>query len=270
MTVALWAVFAFLLVRIEHLGAGVVWLLRRGPDCYGSKQWRKARNDYERWQAYKRFGGGRLPWLFLGMRAHRLRASENGRYPVSQRRLPIAWAALGLRLVWIYPMVGLVVPPLLIILSESTDASTSSALLACAFLLVTGSLILAVEGGVCLVLFGSWGDTHHRGLTKSRRMREARAIGGSIVVALLATVTLIWIAARRFGSFPTLADHGGLGQRLADAMQGAIAFMFQNPPNEVSGPVGDYSILALRMLWAAYLVALLTLFGWAARSNSPN
>lgn len=262
-----WALVAVVAIRSEHLIASFVWICLRGTKVYRRKEWRKATTHKKRWKVYKANGGGKWPWLFFGIKAHRLRNVEPRRNPKTGKPTFKARLAKAVRVAWVYPAFGLGVPPLLILLSETTSPKTSNALMVAALILVFTAIIIAVEGGVCVVNFGSWGDTHHRLDDEVPRMREAKAFGGSFLIALVATLSLLWVAATRFDAFPSLVAPEGNPVTFANVLQAGLAAMVQNLPDATGVPMESYVAIPIRILWIAYALGLLCLIGWTGRAK---
>ena len=125
--------------------------------------------------------------------------------------------------------------------------------------LLLGCFTLAVEGGFAVAHLHSWGRIHHRLGDDSSDFAEAKAVGGSAVVAVLVTAVLLWTATSQ-GAFHISPD-APLLERLADTAQWSLACLAQNMP-EAHTAFGTYCLLALRLVWVAYISVLLFLVGW--------
>lgn len=258
-----WLFVVVIALRWEHLIAGAVWMKRSGKLCYDDPDFGTATTASARWVVYQRHHGGRLPWLFMGIKAHRLRAwEENRSTPLKRIR---ATGSFVVRRIWHFGVFGWAISLLLLGLSEVDDNSAQPYMIA-AFMMLGCIFTLAIEGAISLLLVGSWGGTHHLLRHSSGRWKETIAAGGSITVAYAITVCSIWIAERQYNAFPTTATSGPTQQRIADAAQAAIGCIGQNIPQS-SGQTGTYLTLALRLVWAAWTLAFLVLVTWAARAT---
>ena len=147
-------------LRVEHLIASDFWIAFRG-DAWKRRVSRMSisnkSNVTRMWKTYRDTGGGKLPYLFFGIKSYRLAHESDQAIGRGWR-----WRSHGLRLLrmswrfytFVVAMSSIVI--LLSIIPARLSETSSIALLIIAFAMVGGMLAVAAEVTLASLVLGSW------------------------------------------------------------------------------------------------------------------
>jgi hypothetical protein len=166
-------------IRVEHLLAGVGWIILRGGAWKRRVRRMKlsTQSDVSRmWTAYRDTDGGKLPFLFFGIKSYRL--YNWSRSPALNR-----WQRFGLRSLrgcWRYytfaPAMCVYVAALAVVRIRMPHLMTD-ALYVIGFSTVIGMLAIAAEAIFSAIQFESWAVLYHAG--QSQAVRKHRCASSS-------------------------------------------------------------------------------------------
>lgn len=196
------------LLRVEHLVASDLWI------AFCGERWKRrvgrisaaGKSDSARMRrVYQETGGGKLPFLFFGIKSYRLlnwsdQAERRGlaRRSRALRRLRFCW-----RYYTFVPALSCVVI-LLSVVPARLPGTASVSLLIIAFALVLGMLAIAAEGILAALVLGSWAVLYHGwgNLRKGNsNLREFCVIVGCVILTMFADFALVLCAQTRFDAY---------------------------------------------------------------------
>jgi hypothetical protein len=247
--------------RVEHLVASDVWIVFGGPKWKRlvRRMHRGTQADVARmWPAYQQTGGGKLPFLFFGIKSYRL-------YNWSHTARQVSWRANALwvtRFIWRYYTFAPAMSCLVIIFSlvpHELSAITKTALLAVAFATVAGMLAVAAEAILAALVLDSWAVLYHRWPKPGREqsaLREFLVMMGCIVLTLLAVFALFLFVGARFHAYPGFVSKSP-GAELREAASLAFPAFFSDAFAPGIGNLAFFASIAATICYLAYILFLL-------------
>jgi len=250
-------------LRVEHLVASDFWIAFSGP------KWKRrvsrmsiaTQSDVGRmWKAYLETGGGKLPFLFFGIKSYRLFSFYHANWGRPWRSRSIA----AVRLLWRYYIFSPLASCIVIVFSfvpSQLSAVAKIALLVLAFSTVVGMLAIAAEALLAAVVLGSWAILYHRWPKpgKSRQgFREFLVSIGSIALAVLAIFALLLCVAVRFHAYPDLAS-ATLGTETRGAAALTFGGFFSNTIAPAPSLLAFFTGLTVSICYVAYFLFLLSI-----------
>jgi hypothetical protein len=254
------------ILRVEHLVASDLWILRRGRafqrrqnELLNTSQGRRRLEDpSERWRLYQTFGGGQLPWLFVGIQSGRLlrwSAGANGIRRLLLRLLRGGWryytygpasAALAAGYLWHH---------------QERSELDSGLLLIDMSVLAAGSVAIAAGGVLASLQMGAFARYHHFGWPPVRRNKlaahELAFVVGSGLVAFVIMTGLILVIGVEFSGYGSFGPADPVGDQLWNsafvAFTGIIGQGYFDPQNGF-GVLGLFMVATVQL---SYLVILL-------------
>lgn len=249
-------VMAFIVAaRLEHLVASAWWVVRYGKACakrLSDLGLLTAGHPEEAWAVYRmREFGGSNPFLFFGIKSYKLLAwsKESGGRKIWIR----ATCSRLVRPLWrFYTFAPVVTCYLIIVSSRFRDSAADWIWLATAFLLIASTIVLAAEGTLSAILVHSWGHVHHRQAPAlSAALGEVGAAMIALVVAVVSSIGLIFVAAAEFHAFLNAPGSSSAGLLLF-SVYSALGCLALNFP-EVTGSIGYIVGISLVAQWISYV-----------------
>lgn len=247
-------------LRVEHLVASDIWIVFGGPKWKRrvSRMSRETQADVVRmWRAYQETGGGKLPFLFFGIKSYRLfNWSHSARQTPWQSR-PLR----AVRFIWRYYTFAPLMSFLVIIFSlvpNQLSAEARTALLVIAFATVVGTLAIAAEAILAVLVLKSWAVLYHRWPKPGREqsaLREFLVTIGSVVLALLAVYALLLCVGARFHAYPGFASVSS-GAKLREAASLAVPAFFSNAFAPGVGNLAFTASIVVAISYVAYALFL--------------
>jgi len=253
-------------LRVEHLVASDVWI------AFCGERWRRRVRQLPKrklidpqvmWLHYKQTYGGKLPWLFFGIKSYRLYALATAS---RDRRLKFMLVWL-LRFLWRYytfvPTMCLIVLVLSFRPSQLREVSRY-ALLVIASSTLLGMIAIAAEGTLAALFLKSWAIEYHRfpkghrGSRHSRAARERSVFLGCVLLAYLSAFSLVALVATRFDGYVEFAMTNPLGHQLQDVTRLSLPFFLNNAWADAANSAGFWSNVLVTLLYISYFVIFLT------------
>jgi hypothetical protein len=253
-------------VRVEHLIASDFWIAFRGSDWQsGLKHLSEAgkSNVPRMWRAYRENGGGKLPFLFFGIKSYRLLHWSD-----AAKRHGWKWRSRGLRMVrlaWRFYTFVLLASVLVVALSAApVRLSTMSrvALLIVAFAMAGGMLAIAAEVVLAALVFGSWAVLYHRWprpAVRTPRLHEFNLGVGCVLLTQVALFALVFCAETRFHAYPDVPGAGWIAVR--DAITASYSGFISNAVATGLGPLAFFINLVTAISYVSYFVFVLQATG---------
>lgn len=198
----------YLLVRLEHLLASAIWVWARGSGWIaevGNSQV-DLEDPIAAADSFDRHGGGRLPFLFFGVKSYRMRRwvrilKDSGR---NRQSLVIQFVR---SILWQYWIALLWISPLVMFLGRKPlDGLTQWVILSCAFVLLLALITICMELWVAGQQMGSWTSFYHRMRIvpynapnqRARGLENMFALVALVYTCLLSTVPLQFVVRQQF------------------------------------------------------------------------
>jgi hypothetical protein len=274
LVVCLLLIVALCILRTEHLIASNAWIMLRG------EQWQQKvltlgpeqlADPTLMWGQYREAGGGKLPWLFFGIKSYRLYAWSHG-HP--HRRLR-AGALKATRFLWRQYTFAPLMATVVIVCSfvpNHLPSIARYALAGIAMCTAISALAIALESLLAAWTFKSWAVQYHRfpsASTTTNRpdAHELLVVFGSIFIAIFVGLALVIVTATRLHGFTNYSAQAPLSTRLGIIVQLLI------PPlalGNVANAIGLLTALLILALYVSYAIGMLTIVGprlWNASSR---
>ncbi|HEY1687665.1 MAG TPA: hypothetical protein VGF95_02260 [Solirubrobacteraceae bacterium] len=274
LTIGLTVLALLSLLRVEHLIASDLWIRRNG------ERWQadlraltpSQRSDpLEMWRCYQARGGGKLPYLYFGIRSHRLLAWHRSATNRGARTCLFA-----LRFVWRYfffaPAVSIIVI-LVSLLASGLPMLARWDLLVLAISTAIGLVTIAAEGVLASLLLESWAVEYHRFKKRSKndyRIHEVAVIWGCVGFVALAAVGLASVCAAQFHAYSDFPQAYSEAGKFWAALQIAIPGMFSASWQGATTAVGMIGNLTLLALYVGYFLLLIATGLPVVLSRSPD
>jgi hypothetical protein len=249
----------YLALRVGHLVASAIWIMDRGSDWI---QEIKGATASELREAsfidtlFELFDGGKLPWLYFGVKSYRLRKWST---TLKHRGRPLqSWLVrLGQVLLWKYFVVPFWAAGTIIALSSRpVDLAARWLLLFCAVLLVTGFLVVVAEAIFAALQMKSWAAYYHRAPRTPRHagqnMKASEFVftcATFVILWVLAVVPLEYVADSQFAAHGDRDDTPFLEQ-IGWALREAATGVFDADPVAAAGWTGTIVDWVCLLSWA--------------------
>jgi hypothetical protein len=211
------------------------------------------------WRAYQETGGGKLPFLFFGIKSYRLlnwsglavQRGETWRYQT------LRW----LRFCWRYYVFVPALSSLVIVLSMASvrlPETAEIALLTISIAMVVGMLAIAAEAVLAALVLGSWAVLYHRWRnpgTENAPLREFTLFVGCVLLTALTVFALVLCAQMRFHAYQdTPAGIGWLPIR--DAFVTSFTGFVSDALSQSGGPLAFFVNLLTGISFLSYFIFL--------------
>lgn len=258
------AVIAVICVaRVEHVVASTMWILLSG-NRWAAKVRRLSVNqqrDAERmWSLYRQTGGGKLPYLFFGIKSYRLYAWSTANRDHRMRSVCVRL----LRLLWRYYLFSPTML-LLVIFATFVPIRTSSierwSLLVIAVSGVLGMLAIAAEVIVASFRLKSWAAIHHRWPNPSppktdRSLAEFSAYMGCVVLAWFSALALVSVVAVTFHGYAQFPYQGPVVRQLEAVVEYTLIGLITNVWIDHTGTVSFVANVLVSTLYVTYVLMI--------------
>lgn len=247
--VALSITLVLVCLKTYSMTRGLLWVWWRGDDYRAILTEHPPETRHERESAIAAAGGDFFPF---GSKAYRLQHIARAGHGIWSRviRFPIRIALTC----WRYPVFVLIVAAFLIFVAQRGRARTnhSEKLVEMAgasvgLLLMLGSIILAAEAFLSIMILGSYGASIHAGTLQPKTHRkeilvEMQALVGALFTAHLSAVGTMYYLSTRIEVYGRLSNAirtpSEIAQKILDCSYYALSTMLGTNDPDPQGPIG--------------------------------
>ncbi len=200
--------FVYLLLRLEHLLASSIWVWARGSGWIAEVNNKQVSldNPIAVADSFDRHGGGKLPFLFFGVKSYKTHRWIKVLEDCGRTRQSLVIQVVRLTL-WQYWIALLWISPFIVLLGRNPlNGLTKWVVILCAFVQLLALFAICIELWVAGLQMGSWTSFYHRLRVvpydapnqRPRGIENVFALVALIYTCLLSTIPLQFVSRQQF------------------------------------------------------------------------